>query len=110
MTGQPFLWAGILLCCSAMPGCSKSPYESTASGTVTLDGAAIGQPGMIQFVPVNRSHNPATGPIQVDGSYEAPTGNQCGLPPGEYDVTLAVYQNVEVRPRRCARRSAAPPY
>lgn len=88
-------------------GCSKSPYESTLAGTVSLDGAPIG-PGIVQFVPVDRNHNPATGTIQVDGTYEMRTSNKSGLQPGQYQVTVAVYDQPEVGPGERAAPGSAP--
>lgn len=88
-------------------GCSKSPHDSTVSGTVSLDGVPIG-PGVIQFVPLDRGHNPATGTIQVGGDYQLKTSNDLGLPPGEYDVTVAVYNHPEVKAGERAAPGSAP--
>lgn len=102
------LWKAMaLMCLVLLTGCNESPYGSTVSGTVTLDGVPIG-PGIIQFVPVGRSHNPATGAIQVDGKYVLKTSNAVGLEPGEYDVTVAVYDQPELAPGERAPPGSAP--
>lgn len=88
-------------------GCDASPYESTVSGTVSLDGVSIG-PGIVQFIPVGNSHNPATGTIQVDGDYELQTSKKVGLQSGEYQVTVAVYDQPEVAPGERAAPGSAP--
>ncbi len=88
-------------------GCDASPYESTVSGTVSLDGAPIG-PGIVQFVPVGNSHNPATGTIQVNGEYELETSKKTGLQPGDYQVTVAVYDQPEVASGERAAPGSAP--
>ena len=88
-------------------GCETSPYESTVSGTVSLDGVPIG-PGIVQFIPAGNSHNPATGTIQVDGDYELQTSKKTGLQPGEYQVTVAVYDQPEVAPGERAAPGSAP--
>jgi len=88
-------------------GCSQNSLESTVSGVVTLDGTPIG-PGIIQFMPVGRAHNPATGTIQVTGDYELTTSNTLGLQAGEYNVTVAVYDQPEVAPGERAAPGSAP--
>jgi hypothetical protein len=88
-------------------GCNKSPYESTVSGAVSLDGTPIG-PGVVQFIPVDRNHNPATGTIQVDGAYELRTSNKSGLQPGKYQVTVAVYDQPDLAPGERAAPGSAP--
>ena len=96
-------WRAIVCVCLllvsifAVTGCSKSRFESTVSGIVTLDGTPIG-PGVVQFVPQGKSHNPATGAIQVDGTYHLNTSNEVGLEPGEYDVTVAIYDQPQLAP------------
>jgi hypothetical protein len=88
-------------------GCNNSPYESTVLGTVSLDGKSIG-PGIVQFVPADRNHNPATGTIQVNGAYELRTSNKSGLQPGQYQVTVAIYDQPEVAPGERAAPGSAP--
>lgn len=97
------LWAILLV---AM-GCNTASHEATVSGTVSLDGTPIG-PGVVQFIPVGSSHNPATGTIQVDGAYELRTSNKSGLQPGQYQVTVAVYDHPELAPGERAAPGSAP--
>jgi hypothetical protein len=87
-------------------GCSKSRFESTVTGIVKLDGAPIG-PGVIQFIPQGNSHNPATGAIQVDGTYQLTTSNEVGLDSGEYRVTVAVYDQPKLAPGERAALGSA---
>ena len=103
MIWYPFVFVGLIL----LTGCGRSAFESTVSGTVTLDEVPIG-PGVIQFVPVGRTHNPATGTIQVDGDYLLKTSNDIGLQPGEYDVTVAVYDQPKLAPGERAAPGSAP--
>jgi hypothetical protein len=68
-----------------MSGCG-GVYDSTVSGTVTLDGAAVPR-GTIAFHP--KSAGPiAYSPIASDGSYTIRTGREAGLKAGEYQVTV----------------------
>lgn len=90
----------------SLTGCSKSRFESTVTGTVKLDGTLIG-PGVIQFVPNGNSHNPATGAIQVDGTYELKTSNEVGLDSGEYRVTVSVYDQPQLAPGERAALGSA---
>lgn len=96
-----------LVCLTLVVGCGGSPYDSVVSGTVSLDGVPIG-PGIVQFVPVGRSRNPATGAIQVDGGYVLKTSNALGLQPGQYDVTVAIYDQPELDPGERAAPGSAP--
>jgi hypothetical protein len=108
-TSVAWVFSTTMACCCLVLaiGCNTSPYESTVSGTVSLDGAPIG-PGIVQFVPVGRSHNPATGTIQVDGDYELRTSKQTGLQAGQYQVTVAVYDQPDVAPGERAAPGSAP--
>jgi hypothetical protein len=69
-------------------GCSGSTMESQVSGTVTLDGSAIG-PGTIVFAPVSGG-KPATGSIDAGGSYSMKTSREVGLSPGKYQVAVSI--------------------
>jgi hypothetical protein len=108
--GTPLLRAIVCVCLavlsSLLTGCSKSRFESTVTGTVKLDGASIG-PGIIQFVPLGNSHNPATGAIQVDGTYQLNTSNEIGLEPGEYRATVAIYDQPTLAPGERAALGSA---
>ena len=61
------------------------------TGTVTLNGVPLTN-GTVQFHPAARS-SIGYATIQSDGSYSARTGNQEGLPAGEYVIT--VHANAE---------------
>jgi hypothetical protein len=76
-------------------GCSRSDFESSVSGTVTLDGKAIG-PGFLVFAPVSGGTNPANGAIQTDGSYQLKTANAIGLHAGRYKVSVTVLDQPDV--------------
>jgi hypothetical protein len=86
-----------LLCLVIAHGCSGGDFESNVSGTVTLDGKAIG-PGFLVFAPVAGDTNPANGAIQTDGSYELKTANTAGLRAGMYKVSVTVLDQPDVPP------------
>jgi hypothetical protein len=85
------------LCLASAIGCSGSDFESSVSGTVTLDGQPIG-PGFLVFAPVGGETNPANGAIQADGTYELKTANTAGLRPGKYKVSVTVLDQPDVPP------------
>ena len=62
-------------------------YDSTVSGTVTLDGTAV-PCGTVTFYP-QVSGPAAYARILEDGSYSVHTGREEGLPTGEYGVTVS---------------------
>lgn len=67
-------------------GCGGA-YNSSVSGVVTLDGAAVPR-GTVTYHPT--AGGPAAyAPIRADGSYTIFTGREEGLPSGEYQVTVA---------------------
>ena len=78
-------------------GCAPGGLESQVSGTVTLDGKAVG-PGTITFAMKSASSNPATGAIEKDGSYRLKTARTAGLHPGTYQVSLTVFEAAQGRP------------
>ncbi len=82
---------------SLLLGCSSSGLEAQVSGTVTLDGKAVG-PGTITFALKGGSSNPATGAIEKDGSYRLKTARTAGLHPGTYQVSLTVFEAAQGRP------------
>jgi hypothetical protein len=82
---------------SLLLGCSSSGLESQVSGTVKLDGKAVG-PGTITFALKGGSSNPATGAIEKDGSYRLKTARTAGLHPGTYQVSLTVFEAPQGRP------------
>jgi hypothetical protein len=85
------------LCFAFALGCSGGDFESSVSGTVTLDGKAIG-PGFLVFAPVTGNTNPANGAIQTDGRYELKTANTDGLRAGKYKVSVTVLDQPDVPP------------
>jgi hypothetical protein len=97
---SPFHKVGFVLslfCLALGHGCSGSDFESSLSGTVTLDGNPIG-PGFLVFAPVSGDTNPANGAIQTDGRYELKTANTAGLHPGKYKVSVTVLDQPDVPP------------
>jgi hypothetical protein len=86
-----------IFCLMALSGCSRSNFESSVSGTVTLDGQPIG-PGFLVFAPAAGDTNPANGAIQTDGSYELKTANDAGLNAGKYKVSVTILDQPDVPP------------
>lgn len=83
------LWAAIAGTATiVLGGCTQSNLESVVSGSVTLDGKAIG-PGIVVFSPVT-SGRPATGSVEADGGYSLMTSRESGLSPGRYQVSLSI--------------------
>ncbi len=77
--------ATLLLLALGMSGCGGA-YDSTAYGTVTLDGTIVPR-GTVAFHPT--SGGPAAySPIGSSGSYSIRTGREEGLPAGQYQVTV----------------------
>ena len=76
--------AGIVLVLG-LSGCG-GPYEASVSGVVRLDGQPV-QRGTVVYYPAQEG--PAVyGRINEDGSYVMRTGNDEGLPPGKYVVSV----------------------
>jgi hypothetical protein len=73
---------------SLLSGCSRTSQEAEVSGTITLDGNAIG-PGVVVFAPIE-GNSPATGTIQSDGSYMLMTSREAGLSSGKYRASVSV--------------------
>jgi hypothetical protein len=69
-------------------GCSRSGFDSSVSGNVTLDGKTLGQGGVV-FVPISESGNPSVGTIGRDGHYALKTANTPGLNSGKYRVSVS---------------------
>lgn len=78
-------------------GCRQSEYESTVTGTVTLDGQPLDH-GTVVFKPVGGMSNPATGAIDSKGQYFLETTKEEGLSPGEYNVSVSSYEIDPDRP------------
>ena len=92
-----FLAAVLIL---PLTGCGPS-QEAAVSGTVTLNGEVL-PTGVVSFHPVDKGPI-GNGPIEPDGSYTLRTGNQPGIPAGEYIVTVVAYGtppagNAEMKP------------
>jgi hypothetical protein len=75
----------LAVACIGMSGCG-GVYDSTVSGTVTLDGNVVPR-GTVTYHPATGGA-PAYSPIQEDGAYSVRTGRESGLPAGEYQVTV----------------------
>jgi hypothetical protein len=90
-------FALILAVAAIAAGCSGGHLESEVAGTVTLDGKAVG-PGIVIFAPVGGKENPATGPIERDGSYSLKTSRTIGLKAGKYQVGVSV-RELPVNPK-----------
>jgi hypothetical protein len=101
-----------MVCCSAVAllafgtamGCSRSGMESSVSGTVSLEGKPIG-PGTVSFVPSDKTQNPAVGTIQPNGSYYLKSNRVEGLPAGNYQAAVTVYEPINLPP---GERSSTP--
>ena len=64
MYGLGTFWLTAVLLLS---GCSRSGFDSSVSGSVTLDGKTLGQGGVV-FVPISESKNPPVGTISETGA------------------------------------------
>ncbi len=102
--GPQRLYRALLVSLIAATGCSDSGMESEVSGKVTLDGQPVG-PGAVVFAPVDGQSNPADGAIQMNGSYFLKTSREVGLKPGDYKVSVSVFDQPEVQP---GERSTTP--
>jgi hypothetical protein len=89
MKGIRYFAVGCMAVLALVSGCSRSSFESTVAGTVTLDGKTIG-PGVTVFAPINDKRNPATGAIEPNGSYSLKTSRADGLAAGKYQVSVSV--------------------
>jgi hypothetical protein len=85
----------LLVVAAASLGCSDS-LDATVVGTVSLDGKPVG-PGVVTFVPVEGSQpNPASGPVQPNGTYALKTSRTEGLTPGKYKASVSIWDQPEV--------------
>lgn len=74
------------LCLLALAGCGSGDFAAV-SGHVTFDGSSL-TTGTVIFHP--EDGGPLTyGTIQADGRYSLKTGDQSGLRPGRYAVTVS---------------------
>ena len=86
-----------------LSGCS--PNAASVTGTVTLDGQPL-KTGDVSFHPAGANGAVAYGKIDPDGKYVISTGDETGLAPGQYAVTVVATEavplptgNVEVIPK-----------
>jgi hypothetical protein len=70
----------------SISGCGGA-YDATVTGTVKLDGVTVPR-GTVTFNPV-QGGPAAYAQIEENGRYIIRTGREVGLPPGEYQVTVA---------------------
>lgn len=75
----------VALLMTAFAGCGGA-YDSTVSGTVTLDGNPVPR-GTVAYHPANGGPA-AYALIEDDGTYTVRTGRENGLPSGQYQVTV----------------------
>jgi hypothetical protein len=83
-------WRLRLFCGTAalvLAGCSRSGLESSVTGSVTLDGKALGLGGVV-FAPLSGGGNPSVGTIGRNGQYTLRTANTLGLNAGKYRVCV----------------------
>lgn len=78
-------WCAVALS-AVLTGCGGSNNEATLQGVVTLDGAPVPS-GSISFVP-SGGGTQAYAMSDESGNYEAYTGREAGLKPGQYRVTV----------------------
>lgn len=74
-----------LLLLAVMVGCGGR-YDASVTGIVTLDDEIV-PAGAISFIPVEKGP-PAYARTDESGEYEVFTGNEAGLKPGQYGVTI----------------------
>jgi hypothetical protein len=94
---RAYRWSMLALVAAASVGCGGDGMESTVSGRVTLDGKPVG-PGTVVFAPAAGEQNPATGTIQVDGTYVLKSNRTAGLPTGRYKASVSVFDQAPVAP------------
>jgi len=81
----PAAWCAVAFS-MVLTGCGGSNNEATVQGVVTLDGAPV-PAGSISFVPAGGGTQ-AYAMSDESGNYEAYTGREAGLKPGQYRVTV----------------------
>lgn len=98
-----FLLSIALVALVVLSGCS--PNAATVTGTVTLDGQPL-KMGDVSFHPASGNGAVAYGKIDGSGKYVVSTGDETGLAPGQYAVTVVATEaiaeptgNVEVIPK-----------
>src|SRR4249920_2004114 len=92
-----------IVCLSVLlTGCG-GPFDSSAKGVVTLDGATLPS-GWVTFYPTAGGPS-AYGRIDESGSYVMQTGSSIGLPSGEYQVTVIANEP----PKELRAKDGGPP-
>jgi len=79
-----------IACCFVLVLAGCGGHESTASGTVTLDGKPLGH-GTVTFHP-QADGTPGYGAIGPEGQYTVQTGNREGLTAGDYVITVVALE------------------
>ena len=89
-----------LVFCSALlvlVGCDSTPPMAQLSGTVTFKGKPV-PAGNLTFTP---DVNAVGGKLRMftvtDGKYDSSKEQEPGIPPGEYEVTIAGYDGVRIK-------------
>ncbi|MEO0530086.1 MAG: hypothetical protein AAF266_05840 [Planctomycetota bacterium] len=72
-----------------LSGCSQSPFDADATGTITLDGNPV-PPGVVIFAAEKPGAGASKGNIE-DGRYVIITRHERGLDPGKYRVAVRVF-------------------
>ena len=81
----------LLLWVALITGCG-GPYDASVTGVLLIDGSP-GNSGTVTFYP-RAGGAPAYAQVQEDGTFEARTGDEQGLPSGSYDVTVRVVEKI----------------
>ena len=84
---QVLSWTSLANSALLLAGCSRSGFDSSVTGSVTLDGKLLGLGGVV-FVPLSGGGNPSVGTIGRDGHYTLRTANTSGLNAGKYRVCV----------------------
>lgn len=72
-------------------GCSEGPFDADVSGKITLDGRPM-PPGVVVFSAVEGKRNSSRGRIEEGGDYFLVTRHHRGIDPGDYRVSLQVFE------------------
>jgi hypothetical protein len=89
-------WLVLLLPACVLVGCGGGKLV-TARGTVTLNGGALADPTMM-FYPVGHQAMPGFAAADGAGRFSVSTGNEKGIAPGQYKVTVVKTQRVAPSP------------
>jgi hypothetical protein len=95
MTRPTLLIAGgLALLATSFTGCGGSSNEATLQGVLSLDGAPV-PAGSISFVP-SAGGAQAYAMSDDSGNFEAYTGREPGLLPGDYKATVVARERPQV--------------